>query len=214
MDALTNGIGTRLDGGTIEGCVTGIKVEDGSYGGTFNTDMEGNTANYVVGNAFQGSITSAFNVPNYSIARNGAGGAIWNQYQLLGGTSPRQENYYAPQYQVYDGSGTLQTVKWYRSAGSIIAGTATEAHALKFAVGLGANGTYGIDSNPSGHYLQLDNRTIHWDAISPQAESGAQIVAWVKGSVCYNSAATVGQPIGWMCTVSGTPGTWVSMGNL
>jgi hypothetical protein len=214
MDALTNGIGTRLDGGTIEGCVTGIKVEDNSYGGTFNTDMEGNTADYVVGNAFLGSITSAFNVPNYSIARNGPAGAIWNQYELIGGGSPKQENYYAPQYQVYNGSGDLQTIKWYRSAGSIIDGTATEAHALKFAVGLGANGTYGINSNPSGHYLQLDDRTIHWDAISPQAEAGSQIVAWVQGSVCYNSAATVGQPKGWICTVSGTPGTWVSMGNL
>jgi hypothetical protein len=214
MDALTNGIGTRLDGGTIEGCVTGIKVEDGSYGGTFNTDMEGNTADYVVGNAFQGSITSAFNVPNYSIARNGAGGSIWNQYQLLSGTSPKQENYYAPEYQVIDPTGAIQITKWYRSAGSIIDGTATEPHALKFAVGLGLGGTYGIDVHPSQHFIQVDDRKIHWDAISPQAETGSQIVAWVQGSVCYNSAATVGQPKGWICTVSGTPGTWVSMGNL
>lgn len=37
---------------------------------------------------------------------------------------------------------------------------------------------------------------------------------WNQGSVAFNSAATVGQPKGWQCTVTGTPGTWVSMGNL
>jgi hypothetical protein len=35
-----------------------------------------------------------------------------------------------------------------------------------------------------------------------------------QGSIQYNSSATVGQPKGWQCTVTGTPGTWVSMGNL
>jgi len=35
-----------------------------------------------------------------------------------------------------------------------------------------------------------------------------------QGSLCWNSSAAVGQPKGWMCTVAGTPGTWVSMGNL
>lgn len=37
---------------------------------------------------------------------------------------------------------------------------------------------------------------------------------WYQGSVVWNKSATVGQPKGWQCTVSGTPGTWVSMGNL
>lgn len=38
--------------------------------------------------------------------------------------------------------------------------------------------------------------------------------AWDRGDVRFNSAAAVGQPKGWQCTVAGTPGTWVSMGNL
>lgn len=45
-------------------------------------------------------------------------------------------------------------------------------------------------------------------AVSPAAGYHAQ------GELCWNSAPVVGQPKGWMCTVSGTPGTWVSMGNL
>jgi hypothetical protein len=34
------------------------------------------------------------------------------------------------------------------------------------------------------------------------------------GSRVLNSTPAVGQPKGWICTVSGTPGTWVSEGNL
>lgn len=37
---------------------------------------------------------------------------------------------------------------------------------------------------------------------------------WTQGSRVINSAATVGQPKGWICTVAGTPGTWVSEGIL
>lgn len=35
-----------------------------------------------------------------------------------------------------------------------------------------------------------------------------------QGRILWNKSATVGQPKGWVCTVAGTPGTWVSMGNL
>lgn len=37
---------------------------------------------------------------------------------------------------------------------------------------------------------------------------------WSQGESITNWNATVGQPKGWICTVSGTPGTWVSTGNL
>ena len=40
------------------------------------------------------------------------------------------------------------------------------------------------------------------------------IGTWAKGRKLLNSAPTVGQPKGWICTVAGTPGTWVSEGNL
>lgn len=38
--------------------------------------------------------------------------------------------------------------------------------------------------------------------------------AHIAGDVAYNKAPAVGSPKGWRCTVSGTPGTWVSEGNL
>jgi Pectate lyase superfamily protein len=37
---------------------------------------------------------------------------------------------------------------------------------------------------------------------------------WRVTDTVMNSAPTVGQPKGWVCTVAGTPGTWVSLGNL
>jgi len=38
--------------------------------------------------------------------------------------------------------------------------------------------------------------------------------AWEVGQYVYNSAPTSGQPQGWVCSVAGTPGTWLAMANL
>lgn len=37
---------------------------------------------------------------------------------------------------------------------------------------------------------------------------------YIVGDRAWNSVPTVGQPKSWVCTVAGTPGTWVSEGNL
>lgn len=37
---------------------------------------------------------------------------------------------------------------------------------------------------------------------------------WAVGDRVYNQAPAAGQPKSWVCTVAGTPGTWVSEGNL
>ena len=39
-------------------------------------------------------------------------------------------------------------------------------------------------------------------------------LTWTHGDITWNEQPAVGSPKGWMCTVAGTPGTWVSMGNL
>lgn len=210
MSANTNGIGTCMYGGTLEAFEYGIYVEDGSYGGVFETDLEANTNSYYVGAQFLGRIRSAFGQPYIQKSSNN-GVAIWEYQQLLGGEGPKQENFYAPSWLVFDGSGEAKPINFYRNDVSAIDGGALEAHALKFGFGTGLTGEYGIDVHPNEHYIRVDNRTIHWDSQSPASTGGK---AWVKGSVCYNSNATVGQPIGWVCTVSGTPGTWVAMANL
>lgn len=37
---------------------------------------------------------------------------------------------------------------------------------------------------------------------------------WAVGDLVWNVTPSVGQPIGWLCTVAGTPGTWVALANL
>lgn len=70
----------------------------------------------------------------------------------------------------------------------------------------------GGDTNPlmeairHGHYN--NNRMSFYSSAIPTAGT------WEVGARCINSDPAVGQPKGWSCTVAGTPGTWVSEGNL
>lgn len=52
-----------------------------------------------------------------------------------------------------------------------------------------------------------DGRTF-WHTAAPTAGG------WMVGDTCWNSAPAAGQPIGWKCTIAGTPGTWTAMANL
>lgn len=51
-------------------------------------------------------------------------------------------------------------------------------------------------------------RKIVWGTAAPTSGT------WEQGDRLFNISATVGQPKSFVCTVSGTPGTWVSEGNL
>lgn len=64
-----------------------------------------------------------------------------------------------------------------------------------------------VNGVPFRDYMNT-GATLDWGTAVPVADY------WYQGSVRWNSSATIGQPKGWQCTVSGTPGTWVSMGNL
>ncbi len=49
---------------------------------------------------------------------------------------------------------------------------------------------------------------ITWNTAAPT------VGQWNRGDRVINNTPTVGQPKAWACTVAGTPGTWVSEGNL
>jgi hypothetical protein len=49
---------------------------------------------------------------------------------------------------------------------------------------------------------------------SPQTNNPWQTLAWNTGDEATLQPPVVGSPKGWICTVAGTPGTWVSLGNL
>jgi hypothetical protein len=65
--------------------------------------------------------------------------------------------------------------------------------------------------------VTLQAHSIQYGSAGPTMSYGAAAPSsgtWVLGSVVKNSSPSVGQPKGWICTVAGTPGTWVSEGNL
>lgn len=101
-----------------------------------------------------------------------------------------------------DLSGTVNLGKLNISgtaAGIIVVGgeVPQATSAASFAViGVGSNGAIYVASK------------LIWQNVSPTSGT------YQRGDKCINNSPAVGQPKGWMCTVSGTPGTWVSEGNL
>lgn len=204
MDSKTNGIGTCMFGGTLESFNTAVFVEEGSAGGVFETDMEGNTNAYNVGTSFNGRIVSAFGVPSLQRAGNGTGGAIWFQERIIDGGSPITEHYYPDKHCITNVSGGQQLASITYLNPSIVQGAALSAQALKFQVGIGSSSAYGITDHPSNHFLQLCEMKLSWGPDIPSSRLYGQDVVWSRGSICFNSAPSVGAPKGWVCTVAGT----------
>lgn len=50
--------------------------------------------------------------------------------------------------------------------------------------------------------LQLAGSTVTYATSSPSKGT------WTRGSIVFNSLPTSGLPMMWVCTSSGTPGTW------
>jgi hypothetical protein len=94
------------------------------------------------------------------------------------------------------------------------------------------SGLYGIRLNANATVANINAGNNKFDSAfvwEAQALSGSKTdygrhttyyitaptnLTWSVGDICYNSAPAVGQPKGWVCTVAGNPGTWVSLGNL
>lgn len=95
---------------------------------------------------------------------------------------------------------------------------------------------YYVQANGTGDFVLTDCTFTKLVAPSGNEISGTQVVkiagglgnryrqyyysaapttgTWNAGDRVFNNAPAVGQPKGWICTVAGTPGTWVSEGNL
>lgn len=65
----------------------------------------------------------------------------------------------------------------------------------------------GWDANQRPQLIVGGTRTIKQPTVP-------SLGTWAVGDRCVNSAPAVGSPKAWACTVAGTPGTWVSEGNL
>jgi hypothetical protein len=217
-----NGVGTTFYGGAIENYEVGLYVETDASGGIFETDFEGNTQHEFVidSDRFVGRVltgVSANNIHTRVPGPTSAPGVCWQEDGIRSGEGPIYQNYYNSTRVHQNSGGGITEVEnlILNTKANLLKGETPGAKALKFQVGIGQGDTTSNRGHPSQHFIQLSEQKIHWDNVSPATHTtGTQLAAWIQGDVCYNYGATVGQPIGWMCTVSGTPGTWVSMGNL
>lgn len=76
---------------------------------------------------------------------------------------------------------------------------------------------YGSFTAPydTSNLYQADLRnSIHGLTVKRPGAAAPTAGTWSVGDVIENATPTVGQPIGWACTVAGTPGTWVAFANL
>lgn len=62
-----------------------------------------------------------------------------------------------------------------------------------------------------------DGKTMWKNLAAPTGTYGSAVPTtgtWGLGSIIWNSAPVAGENIGWVCTVAGTPGTWVAFGSI
>ena len=81
---------------------------------------------------------------------------------------------------------------------------------------LGINDTNLVGNNLNIHATNPSRASFWFGGTTKQAMGAAAptTLAHIVGERVFNSVPTVGQPKSWVCTVAGTPGTWVSEGNL
>lgn len=162
-------------------------------------------------NASFNLVLSRFSITNNTLADPQNGSLVSFSYQAAS-TS------WAVSLDVMVGGNVLQS----GHASSVIA----NANATGNKLVVSGNTMTGVFTDSSGTYYRppLGNSTGAAQpfkgatTIRPEgvvARSAAPVAGtWVVNDRVYNSAPTVGQPKSWVCTVAGTPGTWVSEGNL
>ena len=84
---------------------------------------------------------------------------------------------------------------------------------------VGHGGPTLIDDSGQAHsLLAMENLTygpVFADPPNAMRASAAPTIGyWRQGSLVWNSAPASGQPLGWVCTASGAPGTWVAFATL
>ena len=174
-------------GNSVENSTTGIRIGDGSW------DIQNvNVANNVVKNCTQTGIL--FNViGNYNVVCSN--NLIENVNTSNGSTEP------------------------FESGINFFGSTPTGVVSGNFVINDSGVGyaRYGINIANADYPLTITNTNSFSGMITGGVRNNQAIPttgSWVKGDTRWNWNATSGQPMGWVCTTSGSPGTWAAMANL
>jgi len=93
----------------------------------------------------------------------------------------------------------------FNNSGSGMSSTAwTDSSSLVLSPIKTWNGSAVASSNKQGNSTVIN--TVDYNTAAPTTGT------WTVGSVRYNSGPAVGEPLGWLCVVAGTPGTWAAFG--
>lgn len=83
------------------------------------------------------------------------------------------------------------------------------------------NDSYVVGGPSSVNENNVTQRVTSVEGVRPQKQmftahrtASPAAGTWNVGDIVWNTEPSVGNPIGWMCTVAGTPGTWVALANL
>jgi len=71
---------------------------------------------------------------------------------------------------------------------------------------------YGFASGQMANYLFKINQRSEFYSVVPPSTGAWSYGSWNLGDTCWKANATVGQPVGWKCTVAGTYGTATEAG--
>ena len=97
-------------------------------------------------------------------------------------------------------NGGTYDVVWYAGADNSV-----------FANNLVVNGT---SSGTISSVVKAAMATFGIGNVVSHGTAAPTTLTWKVGDIVWNSAPATGHPAGWMCSVAGTPGTWIAMGNL
>jgi hypothetical protein len=227
-NSASGGYDVRIDGGygyVLEGCTffstggahsvgIGIAVAgSGSYvqsplinGGYFGGDGATTTAKAIVTASDCRNLlvinprfdyttwgTGGNTTPNSLITDNGATTSVIHSQNLL----PNAAGYidYARKITT-PGASPAGMARMYIKDSANLAGK------TQFAVKFPSGAEQILASEPENG---VDPKRTTWSTVAPTAGT------WAVGDICYNSAPASGATTGWVCTVAGTPGTWVAL---
>jgi hypothetical protein len=210
-DGNSDNVGSVFHGGTISNFAKPYQLDSpGNSGMHIDADIEGNTNSGTV----YANASFSHRLPESVPISGGAGEPVWWWQDGAAGGA----NIY---YRYQNWVGAL-IEEFYKSHDRVL--LSDSGSSLRAAVRAGTSLINGgtptfVDgvtvqpsapTNPALNYAYQSNgvNRVTWSNAAPGGGT------WSQGDICWNSAATVGSPKGWSCTVAGTPGTWVSQGNL
>jgi len=197
MDKAASGTGSVFFGGTVESFDVGLTTTNKAYGIEFIADIEGNNTSYSVDPYFIGQIKLSPGTIQYDLQ-----GSLVPEYRRLATAGNlTTETYYSQHHVIGTGYPGPGTVKWDVAIGNSLIDGGSPSNLL----GVASNGSFG---SPEATYALILGHKVSYATSVPTGGT------WSQGDRVWKSNAAVGSPIGWICTVSGTPGTWVAMANL